>query len=772
VLLGAGLAALASPSGLTGQASAASAFGPRIGGDSDAMGQDWEQDQPALTPTALASLSPTPTWHTAVTGQVYGTPVLAGGVLVVVTEADWVYGLAPTDGHIVWQTSIGTPVPSTTISSCSDITPTLGITSTPVVDPTDGTTVYVAGETEDATGGPYRQPLVAINATTGAMVSMVANMVPASTGGSPVTDQNAGHLLQRPALTWVNGTVLVAYGSHCDVQPYQGEIVQVDTATLATHTWISTTDSGQGGIWMGGGGITSDGSGRAFVSAANTSSSNTGHFGGMGQPATPAPQVSDNPPAATPQSFSQSVVDLALDPAAAPVPTDWFTPTLAETSNATDKGIGPAPVTLLPDAWGTGVTGHPHLAITATKGLTGGPAGKNGAITYLLDRDNLGHRVASDPAGNDGALASITDPGIPDNNYGGVAIFDGSDGVNRAYIADSGTSGATLRALTETVNAGVPALSASSVAISAGDCRCGRPEVTSVGGDPASATVWTARKGAPATSENDNLQAYAAVPTAASGGTLTKVWQSDDLNTTISMQVTKFSRIGVDDGLVVLGGASTDGTNGVVAGWKSNYVAPTPTPAPTTAPATATAPPPPAPSPTTPVVKPTAPPVNASGFGTASWKPASAARISAGAVRLPASGKGAVAFREVLPTSHFTFSAKVRGAVVTVLDGIVPRGSRGSQLAVLFDPLHHELCLARDKAGHWVCTSKPVRLTKPPAVNTLSVALSGHTLTVTVGHKVLLRQKVTLPATATLTLGAASGQHAVAILSGVRVIAS
>ena len=59
--------------------------------------------------------------------------------MVVATENDWVYGLNATTGAISGKTSLGTPWP---IPNCTDLTPNIGITSTPVYDPTTGS-VYV-----------------------------------------------------------------------------------------------------------------------------------------------------------------------------------------------------------------------------------------------------------------------------------------------------------------------------------------------------------------------------------------------------------------------------------------------------------------------------------------------------------------------------------------------------------------------------------------------------------------------------------------------------
>ena len=51
-------------------------------------------------------------------------------------------------GAIEWQTHLGAPLPSTAQRGCSDLTPDIGVTSTPVYDPATGT-VYVVAVVND-----------------------------------------------------------------------------------------------------------------------------------------------------------------------------------------------------------------------------------------------------------------------------------------------------------------------------------------------------------------------------------------------------------------------------------------------------------------------------------------------------------------------------------------------------------------------------------------------------------------------------------------------
>ena len=78
--------------------------------------------------------------------------------------------------------------------------------------------------------------------------------------------------LQRPALLLNNGTVYVAFGSHGDLNSYQGWLMGYDAATLTQKfAWSSTDPTGnnQGAIWQSGGGPAADSSGNVYVETAN-----------------------------------------------------------------------------------------------------------------------------------------------------------------------------------------------------------------------------------------------------------------------------------------------------------------------------------------------------------------------------------------------------------------------------------------------------------------------------------------------------------------------
>ena len=85
--------------------------------------------------TAVSSVALTsPAWTSPPsTVPLYGEPLASADSVFVATENDTVYALSAADGKVAWSTHLGTPVPSGSLP-CGDISPTVGITGTPVID--------------------------------------------------------------------------------------------------------------------------------------------------------------------------------------------------------------------------------------------------------------------------------------------------------------------------------------------------------------------------------------------------------------------------------------------------------------------------------------------------------------------------------------------------------------------------------------------------------------------------------------------------------------
>ena len=116
----------------------------------NALRTGWDANEPALTPAQVASASVGQLFVTnlpKVVGnrqsglqpqQVYAQPLIADGYLIIATEENRVYGLNPVTGAIRWSHDLGPSWPVSTID-CHDLVPDIGVTSTPVYDPSNKT---------------------------------------------------------------------------------------------------------------------------------------------------------------------------------------------------------------------------------------------------------------------------------------------------------------------------------------------------------------------------------------------------------------------------------------------------------------------------------------------------------------------------------------------------------------------------------------------------------------------------------------------------------
>src|SRR5215467_1673725 len=175
----------------------------------------WDPNEPALTPAAAQNGSFGQIFSTSVKGQVYSQPLIVGSTLVVTTEDDNVYGMNASTGAILWKTSLGTPF---TITTCADLTPHIGSTSTPVYDPSTNT-VYVLALVHEIS---FQWHLFGLNLSTGA-ITYKQRIV-----GHPTNDKNLTFSAlpqdQRPGLILMNGWVYGASASHCDHDSYDGYV--------------------------------------------------------------------------------------------------------------------------------------------------------------------------------------------------------------------------------------------------------------------------------------------------------------------------------------------------------------------------------------------------------------------------------------------------------------------------------------------------------------------------------------------------------------------
>ncbi len=199
-------------------------------------------------------------------------------VLIVVTENDSVYAFDADTGAQLWQV---TTLPSGEMPSddrgCGQVTPTIGITSTPVIvrpknsDPV----IYTVAMSKDSSGN-YYQRMHALDATTGNELHggpvVISGKYPGtgdnSSGGYVIFDP--AQYKERAGLLLIGNTVYLAWASHCDDRPYTGWIMGYSAHTLAQTTVLNLTPNGnEGAIWGSGAGMAADGSGNIILLDAN-----------------------------------------------------------------------------------------------------------------------------------------------------------------------------------------------------------------------------------------------------------------------------------------------------------------------------------------------------------------------------------------------------------------------------------------------------------------------------------------------------------------------
>jgi PQQ-like domain/Abnormal spindle-like microcephaly-assoc'd, ASPM-SPD-2-Hydin len=521
----AGLAAVAAagPAGAAATSTAghaATSSGPAADettGSQNNLRDGWDPNEPTLTQAAVGGGQFGQIFNTAVNGQVYAQPLVVGDIVIVATENDWVSGLNATTGAIVWSTSVGQAY---TITSCTDLTPKIGITSTPVYDPNTGS-VYVMAMVKQTSGWQFR--LIGLNATTGAIT------LQQPVTGSPTNDSHISfHPVpqdQRTALLLLNGWVYAGFASHCDHTPYAGYVSGVDVESTPVKTTLWTDEAGvsedQAGIWQSQGGLVSDGAGRIFFTSGNGIS--------------PAKGPGNKPPG----QLAESTVRLAPNAATGALTAkDFFSPANAPKLDAGDKDFGSG-----------GPVGLPFGTKTFPKVVA--QAGKYGRL-YLLNRNNLGGRQQNSVGGDEdlfeiGHLAGL---------WGSPGVFGDTTTLTAANAASSNDylyyvgKNDYLRAFKMGVNGSdEPTLTDQANSTFLFGFGSGSPVVTSNGTNANSGIVWVVDSPNGGDGTNAWLGAFDATPQPKAGGgtKMHEIW-SGDIGTAV-----KFTTAATANGMVYVG---------------------------------------------------------------------------------------------------------------------------------------------------------------------------------------------------------------------------
>jgi hypothetical protein len=314
----------------------------------------------------------------SVDGKVDAEPLYAGSVSIggaahnvvfVATEHDTVYAFDADTRATLWRRSLLASGETTSDDhGCSQITPEIGITSTPVIDRSRGANgaLYAVAMSNDAQGA-YHQRLHALDLSTGAELNGGPAEISATFPGNGAISTNGvaifnpAQYAERQALTLVNGKLYLGWTSHCDQGVYGGWVMAYDAGTLAQTSAIDLTPNGsEGSVWMAGAGMASDGNALYLLDANGTFDTTLDSSG--------FPSHGD---------YGNTFLKLATTPKLSVA--DYFAPmnTVAQSNQDVDLGSGGALV--LPDL--TDAAGATrHLAVGA---------GKDSKI-YIVDRDAMG----------------------------------------------------------------------------------------------------------------------------------------------------------------------------------------------------------------------------------------------------------------------------------------------------------------------------------------------------------------------------------------------
>jgi hypothetical protein len=389
-----------------------------------------------LTPQNVQSASFGKLLTLPVDGKVDAQPLLVSGVTIpnkgvhnvvfAATEHDSLYAFDADSGVNYWQVSLLKAGETTSDTrGCGQVTPEIGITATPVIDPTAGPhgTIYVVAMSKDSAAN-YHQRLHAIDITTGAEQSGGPIDIQATYPGAGDNSSNGNVVFDakqykaRPGLLLVNGVVYTSWSSHCDIRPYTGWTIGYNQATLAQSGVFNFTPNGnEAAVWGAGAGASADSSGNLFFQLGNGTFDTTLDAAGF-------PGKAD---------FGNAFVKLSLVSGALKAMDYWTMLNTVAESNA-DEDLGSGGVLLLPDV--TDSAGKiRHLGVGA---------GKDRSI-YLFDRDNMGK---FNPTSNGNIYQQLA-AALGGSQFASPAWFNGllyfgSVGdVIHAYKMTAGTLGTT-----------------------------------------------------------------------------------------------------------------------------------------------------------------------------------------------------------------------------------------------------------------------------------------------------------------------------------------
>jgi hypothetical protein len=339
----------------------------------------------------------------------------------VATEHDSVYAFDSDSGAVLWQVSLlGAGETPSNDHGCIQVSPEIGVTSTPVIDRAAGAhgTIYVVAMSVDAQSN-YHQRLHALDITTGAELLNGPTDIAATfqAAGVATSSFDPRYYEERAALLLLNGTIYTSWTSHCDFPPYGGWIITIAQGTLARNGALNVAASSSSGpsIWMAGGGPAVDSGGNIHLLTANGAFETTLDASGF----------------PSKQDFGNSFLKISNVGAGLRV-LDYFTMSNEVAESSIDQDLGSGGEMLLPDLMDSANTVR-HLAVGA---------GKDGNI-YVVDRDSMG-KFSAGSNNNYQTLNGVLPGGIFSTPayFNGMVYYGDVSGTLKAFAISSAKLGA------------------------------------------------------------------------------------------------------------------------------------------------------------------------------------------------------------------------------------------------------------------------------------------------------------------------------------------
>jgi hypothetical protein len=396
---------------------------------------------------------------------------------------DKVYAFDADTNAVLWTRDFTNPsagitaVPIADIvgSNALNIVGNVGVESTPVIDLSTATMYLLARTLEN---GVYVQRLHALDITAGtekfggpvAVQASVSGQGYDAVNGTVTFDPRLQN--QRSGLALVNGMVLLAWGSHEDIDNYHGWVMAYGAADLRQSAiFCSTPDGHRGGIWQSGRAPVIDPGGNVYYETGNGDWDGTREFG-------------DSVIKFNPATNGLSVLD-------------YFTPDDYLSRDASDGDLG---------------SSGPLLIIPNTNLLVSG--GKDSTL-YLLNLGSMGHEMAGNTqivqslAMNGGEM--LPGPAYWNSPAGGLVYIWAEDDVLRAFHFNGSTMDTPAYATGSVQSPGSPG---------------GARSVSANGAASGSGIVWAELS----TSQDDGHGLAAGILRAYNAETLQEIWNSEQLS--------------------------------------------------------------------------------------------------------------------------------------------------------------------------------------------------------------------------------------------------